>query len=86
MAKRQVRIKNVLLGGDKISVQSMTTVKTSDVEKCVAQIISLQEAGCDIVRVSVLDEADARAIRTIKERTSAPIVADVHFSDRKSVV
>ncbi len=86
MAKRQVRIKNVLLGGDKISVQSMTTVKTSDVEKCVAQIISLQEAGCDIVRVSVLDEADARAIRAIKERTSAPIVADVHFSAKLAVL
>lgn len=86
MTKKQVTIRNILLGGGKIAVQSMTTQKTSDVEKCVAQIIRLQQAGCDIVRVSVLDEADARAIKTLKERVSVPLVADVHFSAKLAVL
>ena len=49
MPKRQVSVGGVLLGGGKIAVQSMTTERTSDVEKCVAQILRLEEAGCDIV-------------------------------------
>ncbi len=82
MSKRRVRIGNVEIGGGKIAVQSMTTVKTGDVEKSVAQILRLQEAGCDIVRVAVLDEEDARAIGKIRERVTIPVVADVHFSAR----
>lgn len=78
--KRLVSIGNTVLGNGTVAVQSMTTEKTSDVEKSVAQILRLQEAGCDIVRVAVLDEADARAIRSVKERVTVPIVADVHFS------
>lgn len=86
MSQKTVWVKDVLLGGGSIAVQSMTTEKTSDVEKSVAQILALKNAGCDIVRVSVLDEADARAIRTIKERVSVPVVADVHFSARLAVL
>lgn len=84
--KKTVRVGGVLIGGDKIAVQSMTTEKTGDVEKCVAQIMRLCNAGCDIVRVAVLDEEDARAIAKIKARVSCPIVADVHFSPRLAVL
>ena len=82
MSGKTVKIGNFTLGSGKIAVQSMTTVRTSDVENCVAQILRLEEAGCDIARVSVLDEADAQAIRALKARVRLPIVADIHFSPK----
>ncbi len=84
--KRTVAVGNVLLGGGKVAVQSMTTEKTSDVERSVAQILRLQEAGCDIVRVAVLDEEDARAITAVKSRIKIPLVADIHFSPKLAVM
>ncbi len=86
MEKKQVRVGGVLLGGGNVSVQSMTTVKTSDVHGSVAQIMRLEEAGCDIVRVAVLDEDDARAIAAVRSRVHVPIVADIHFSARLAVL
>ncbi len=83
---RKVRVGGALLGGGTIAVQSMTTVKTSDVDRCVAQIVSLQDAGCDIARVAVADEADALALREVTARTRIPVVADVHFSARLAVL
>ena len=77
---KTVKVGNIQIGGGApVSVQSMTTVRTADVENCVAQILALEKAGCDIVRVAVRDETDARAIRDIKDRVTAPIVADIHF-------
>ncbi len=86
MSVRQVRVGDVTLGGGKIAVQSMTTVKTSDVTSCVAQILRLEEAGCDIARAAVLDEEDARAFSAIREKVHIPLVADVHFSARLAVL
>lgn len=86
MSERTVRVGNVVLGGGRIAVQSMTTVRTGDVEKCVAQILRLEQAGCEIVRVAVPEEADARAIAKIKEKIHIPLVADVHFSARLAVL
>lgn len=83
---KRVKVGKVELGGGRIAVQSMTTVKTSDVEGSVAQIIKLQDAGCDIVRVAVLDEEDARSIGEIKKRIQIPLVADIHFSARLAVL
>ena len=77
MQKKTVNVGGVALGGGKIAVQSMTTVRTGDAEGCVAQILALEAAGCDIARVAVLDERDARAIA---------VVADVHFSPRLAVL
>lgn len=82
MPRRQVKVGGVTLGDGHVAVQSMATVKTSDVERCVAQIVRLERAGCEIIRVSVLDEADARAITRIRENVSVPVVADIHFSAR----
>lgn len=73
-------------GGEPIKIQSMTTTKTSDVEKTVAQINALDVAGCEIVRVAVADEADALAIKVVKEKIRLPLVADIHFSPKLAVM
>lgn len=83
---KQINIGGVAVGGGAdVKVQSMCTVKTSDVPAVVKQIKELEAAGCDIVRVSVLDEADAAAIKTIKQNINIPLVADIHFSARLAV-
>ena len=83
---RKVRIGDLLLGGGDIAVQSMTTKKTSDVQTCVAQILSLERAGCDIARVAVADEDDARALKEVTAQVHVPVVADVHFSAKLAVL
>ena len=69
-------------GGAPVSVQSMTTTDTRDVEATVAQIRTLEMAGCEIVRVAVPDKAAAAALRSIKARIGIPLVADIHFDYR----
>jgi len=60
---RPIKIGNLQLGGnDKILIQSMTTTKTKDVESTIRQIYALETAGCEVVRVAVLDMEDAKAI------------------------
>jgi len=77
---RSVTVGNVKLGGNNIiPVQSMTTTKTKDVDATVAQIKALTVAGCDIIRVAVLDEKDAMAIKEIQSQIDIPLVADIHF-------
>lgn len=73
-------------GGAPVKIQSMTTVKTADLEKSVAQISALEKAGCEIVRVAVSDEADALAIRQLVQKTRLPLVADIHFSPKLAVM
>lgn len=67
---------------DKITIQSMTTTRTADVEATVAQIKRLEEAGCDIVRVAVPDMESADALAAIRENINIPLVADIHFDYR----
>ncbi len=77
---RQISIGPVNIGGDApISVQSMTKTDTRDIGKTVRQIRLLEEAGCEIVRVAVVDEEAARAIAEIKKRIRIPLIADIHF-------
>src|SRR5690554_6780162 len=84
---RVVRIGNVLIGGnEKIAIQSMTNTKTKDVDATVNQIHELEKCGCEIIRVAVLDEADARAIKEIKAKISIPLVADIHFDYRLALI
>lgn len=84
---RKVKIgKMAIGGGEKIAIQSMTTAYTADVEKTVEQIHGLEKAGCEIVRVAVLDEDSARAIYDIKNRISIPLVADIHFDYRLALI
>lgn len=81
--KKQVHCGAVAIGGGApISIQSMTNTNTADAEATLAQIIALYEAGCDIVRVSVFDEACAHAVRTLVDDSPVPLVADIHFDYR----
>ena len=66
-------------GGAPISIQSMTNTDTRDAEATVRQISELTEAGCQIIRVAVPDEAAARAVETIKKNITIPLVCDIHF-------
>ena len=75
----------VIGGGEPILVQSMTCTPTTDFEATLAQIRSLEEAGCDIVRFTVPDHDAVRNIARFKENTSIPLVADIHFDHRLAV-
>lgn len=66
-------------GGAPVSIQSMCNTRTDDVEATVAQILRLEEAGCQIIRVAVPDMAAARAVGAIRERIHIPLVVDIHF-------
>ncbi|HEY7472109.1 MAG TPA: flavodoxin-dependent (E)-4-hydroxy-3-methylbut-2-enyl-diphosphate synthase [Gemmatimonadota bacterium] len=80
---RPVQVGKVTIGGDApVSVQSMTTTKTTDIYPTLQQIRNLEVAGCDIVRVTVPDEASAEALPEIKAGISIPLVADIHFNYR----
>ncbi len=80
---RQISIGSVKVGGDApISVQSMTKTDTRDILKTVRQIRRLEEVGCEMVRVAVVDEEAARAITEIKKRIRIPLIADIHFHPR----
>ncbi len=77
---RKIKVGNMTIGGDNtVSIQSMTNTKTKDVEATVGQILELERAGCEIIRVACLDEEDAVAIKEIKSKIHIPIVADIHF-------
>ena len=78
---RPLKIDNVAIGGqNKVIIQSMTNTKTKDVKATVKQIKSLEDVGCEIIRVAVLDMEDALAIQKIKEAIKIPLVADIHFN------
>ncbi len=84
---RQISIGPVKIGGEApISVQSMTKTDTRDIRKTVHQIRRLEEAGCEIVRVAVVDEEAARAIIEIKKRIRIPLIADIHFHSRLALM
>ena len=80
---RKIMVGKVQIGGqNKVVIQSMTNTKTKDVKSTVKQIIELENAGCEIVRVACLDIEDAKAIKEIKQKIHIPIVADIHFEYR----
>ena len=77
---RKVKVGNISIGhSSNVVIQSMCNTKTYDVKNTVKQIIELENAGCELVRVSVPDEESAKAIEKIKERINIPLVADIHF-------
>ncbi len=83
---RQIMVGNVAVGGDApISVQTMTNTATTDVAATVAQIQAAADAGADIVRVSVPDEASSRALRDIVRESPVPLVADIHFHYKRGI-
>ena len=80
---RQIKVGKVLVGGDApISVQSMTTTLTADVNATLQQIAELTAAGCDIVRVACPSQDDADALSAIARKSQIPVIADIHFQPK----
>ncbi|MBO1081535.1 flavodoxin-dependent (E)-4-hydroxy-3-methylbut-2-enyl-diphosphate synthase [Roseomonas haemaphysalidis] len=83
---RQIRVGNVLVGGDApVSVQTMTNTPTEDAAATIAQIRRAEIAGVDIVRVSCPDEASTAALKEIVHEVNVPIVADIHFHYKRAI-
>ncbi|EGD46662.1 1-hydroxy-2-methyl-2-(E)-butenyl 4-diphosphate synthase [Ruminiclostridium papyrosolvens DSM 2782] len=83
---KKIRVGDIFVGGDSpISVQSMTNTDTRDIKATVDQIKSLEAAGCDIVRLAILDNEAATAIGEIKKLVKIPLVADIHYDYRLAV-
>ncbi|MDQ3716016.1 MAG: flavodoxin-dependent (E)-4-hydroxy-3-methylbut-2-enyl-diphosphate synthase [Actinomycetota bacterium] len=80
---RQLLVGKVGVGSaHQVSVQSMTTTKTADIDATLQQIAELTAAGCEIVRVAVPDTDDAEALPTIARKSQLPVIADIHFQPR----
>jgi len=80
---RQIRVGKVLVGGDApVSVQSMTTTPTTDVNATLQQIAELTASGCDIVRVACPSQDDAEALPAIAQKSQIPVIADIHFQPK----
>ncbi|MBF0338655.1 MAG: flavodoxin-dependent (E)-4-hydroxy-3-methylbut-2-enyl-diphosphate synthase [Nitrospirae bacterium] len=80
---RQISIGGVAIGGGApISIQSMTKTDTTDVAATVAQIRELQQSGCELVRLAVIDEDAARCLAAIRAQVDIPLIADIHFDYR----
>ena len=80
---RQIKVGKILVGGNApISVQSMTTTKTTDINATLQQIAELTATGCDIVRVAVPSQDDAEALPIIAMKSQIPVIADIHFQPR----
>ncbi len=77
---RKIMVGNIQIGGqNRVVIQSMCNTKTKDIVSTVNQILELENAGCEIIRVACLDLEDAKAIKEIKRLIHIPIVADIHF-------
>ena len=80
---RQINVGKVKVGGDaKVSVQSMTTTQTTDINGTLQQIAELTATGCDIVRVAVPTSDDAEALPIIAKKSQIPVIADIHFQPK----
>ncbi|MCI8802186.1 MAG: flavodoxin-dependent (E)-4-hydroxy-3-methylbut-2-enyl-diphosphate synthase [Oscillibacter sp.] len=80
MTKRLMVGRVLVGGGAPVSIQSMCNTKTDDVAATVSQIRALEDAGCEIIRVAIPDQAAAEAVDRIKDQISIPLVADIHFN------
>lgn len=80
---RKIQVGTITMGGSNhVVMQSMCNTRTADVEATVQQILALEQAGCEVIRMAIIDEADAKAIKEIKARTHIPLVADIHYDYR----
>ncbi|TDW20363.1 4-hydroxy-3-methylbut-2-en-1-yl diphosphate synthase [Breznakia blatticola] len=83
---RPIQVGNLTIGGqNKVVIQSMCSIKTSKVKEVVEQIYRLEDVGCQLVRVSVMDDEDAKAIKEIKKFIHIPLVADIHFNYKQAI-
>ncbi|OUX21191.1 MAG: 4-hydroxy-3-methylbut-2-en-1-yl diphosphate synthase [bacterium TMED250] len=83
---REVKIGDLIIGGEHaITVQSMTTNKTDDINGTLKEVERLEEAGCHIIRITVPNKQAAKALYEIKKRMKVPLVADIHFDYRMAL-
>ena len=84
---KQIRICRLTIGGqDRVLIQSMCKHKTSDIESIINEINECEALGAKLMRVSVLDEEDAKAIAQIKKGIKIPLVADIHFDPNLAIL
>ncbi|HCI16437.1 MAG TPA: 4-hydroxy-3-methylbut-2-en-1-yl diphosphate synthase, partial [Candidatus Marinimicrobia bacterium] len=83
---KQVKVGDLIIGGEHaITVQSMTTTKTHDVTATLKEVARLEEAGCQIIRITVPDQPAADSLYEIKKEMNVPLVADIHFNYRMAL-
>ncbi|WP_372714491.1 flavodoxin-dependent (E)-4-hydroxy-3-methylbut-2-enyl-diphosphate synthase [Ilyobacter sp.] len=83
---RKIKVGNIYIGGEsEVVIQSMTNTKTADIESTVKQIKALENAGCQLVRVTVNDMEAARALKEIKKQINIPLAADIHFDYKLAI-
>ncbi len=83
---RAIHLRNIVMGGsNQVLIQSMCNIKTSKVAEVVAQINRLADLGADLMRVSIMDEEDALAIKEIVKQIKIPLVGDIHFDYRLAI-
>lgn len=83
---RRVIVNDIVIGGgQRVVIQSMCNTRTKDTEATIAQIQALQRVGCEMVRLAIIDLDDARAIKTIKDQVTIPLVADIHYDYRLAI-
>lgn len=84
---KRIKVGNIFIGGtENVIIQSMTNTDTRDVEATVNQILELEKAGCELVRVTVQDVEAANAIKEIKKKINIPLIADIHFDYRLAIL
>jgi len=84
---RSFQVGNLTLGGNQhVIIQSMCNTKTKNVEATVQQILELEKAGCELIRVAIFDQEDAKAIADIKKQIHIPLVADIHFDYKLALI
>lgn len=85
--KLKIKIGNIYIGGNEtIKIQSMSTFLPSNFNECLNQILSLEKAGCEIIRVAIKTKEDAILIKKLKENIHIPIVADIHFDYNLGII
>ena len=82
---KPVKVGNCILNGEKIYIQSMLNTRSDDIEGSVLQAMSLEKAGCDIIRAAIPDKEALKLIPAIKDKINIPLVADIHFDYRLAV-
>lgn len=83
---KEIKIGNTKIGGNNpILIQSMTTIKTKNIKETINQIHELEQAGCEIIRVAILDNEDCKAVKEIKKNIKIPLVCDIHYDYRLAI-
>ena len=83
---RAIKVGNLQIGHqENVIIQSMCNTRTKDIQATIDQILRLEEAGCEIIRLAVIDLEDAQAIKEIKKAVHIPLVADIHYDYRIAI-